>query len=287
MMIRVSLFVLALAACGDDAATPTGDATEVSFEEVFVPDGDTVDTRDTADSTPSDTLDATDTRDTADTDDAADTTSPDTTDTTDTTSPDTTDTTSPDTTDTADTTDSADTAPDTAADTTPADTAADTTPADTADTAADSETVGECTGSGYTSVAADALKFGNGDLWYLAQSNTGGPVDVFSVEIYAELGGAQAPGTYELSEQNYDTCPNCVLLQLQCDENLNNCARTFLAVSGTMRVDAFGDIGDPFAAHFQDLVLREITYDSDFHSTFVPGGYTWCIDSYDANTTIQ
>ena len=203
--------------------------------------------------------------------------------------PDTTlaDTTPADTTP-ADTT-PADTTP---ADTTPADsTPADTTPADTAEADTQTDTapdvVAACDHNGFTAVAQDALGFPTGDTWYIAQSTLSAPVDVFSIEIYAELGGATSPGTYVLADDNYDSCANCVLVQVGCDADLANCAKTFLATAGTMTVSAIGAVGEQFTATLTDLILTEITYDGEWHSTPVAGGQTWCIDRYEADVTLQ
>ncbi len=285
MLSRASFLCIVFASatgCGDDKLTNAGDAdatADALFQEVLVPDGTTMDTS-RIDTTPADTTPA----DSALPDTTpADTTPADTT-TVDTNVADTT----PADTSFADTnvedTNVADT---TAADTTPEDTSvADTSVADTtSDVAADAG--GLCDRNGYTSVAGDALAFDNGDIWYIAQSSLGTPVDVFSIEIYAALGGAGAAGTYTLSDENYDSCGNCVLIQTDCDGNLNDCQRTFLASAGTMTITSIGAIGAQLTAKLTDLVLIEITYDGDYHSTPVPGGDTWCIDSYDLDVTLQ
>lgn len=281
LLSRASFFclsLLALAACGDDPIT--GGDTRSDAADIFFPDGtgtDTVPDTSRPDSTTPDSNGPETTLDTSVAETVQDTT-PDTTvaetvqDTTPDTTPDTVQDTAPETTPDTTVAETTDTAPETVADT-----AQDTTP----------DTSNGCDRNGYTSAVQDALAFETGDVWYLAQSTLGAPVDVFSIEIYAALGGATAPGTYPITDDNYDTCGNCVLVQTDCDENLNACDKTFLATSGTLTIIATGGIGDAFTATVSDLVLTEITYDADYHSTPVSDGETWCIDSYEAETILQ
>jgi len=275
MLSRASLLCIIFASatgCGDDQLTNAGDAdatADALFQEVLVPDGTGVDTS-RIDTTPADTTPA----DTS----VADTTVADTKVAERTPADTPVAATSVAETSVADTS----VAETRVADTSVEDTA---TPDDTSEVGVDAG--GLCDRNGYTSVAGDALAFDNGDVWYLAQSSLGAPVDVFSIEIYAALGGAGAPGTYTLSDDNYDTCGNCVVIQTDCDGNLNDCQRTFLASAGTMTITSIGGVGEQLTAKLTDLVLTEITYDGDYHSTPVPGGDTWCIDSYDLDVTLQ
>jgi len=267
-MSLVHLAILAsVAACGDDAISSADTARADTIGDVAFGDNGVTDTA--TDTPPADATAA----DTADTK-PVDTVSADTA-TNDTASNDTAsnDTASNDT-NVQDTTPTEDLVADTSSDA--------TSPTDVADT-----TASACDRSGYTSVASDALGFDNGDLWYLAQSTLGSPVDVFSIEIYAALGGASTPGTYTITDDNYDTCGNCVVIQTDCDETLGNCQRTFLANAGKLTITSIGPIGALFTATLSDLVLTEITYDDKYYSTPVPGGDTWCIDTYDVDVTIQ
>jgi len=272
-MSLVHLAILAsVAACGDDAISSADTARADTIGDVAFGDNGVTDTAtdtppadataaDTADTKPVDTVSA----DTATNDTASNDTASNDTASNDTASNDT---------NVQDTTPTEDLVADTSSDA--------TSPTDVADT-----TASACDRSGYTSVASDALGFDNGDLWYLAQSTLGSPVDVFSIEIYAALGGASTPGTYTITDDNYDTCGNCVVIQTDCDETLGNCQRTFLANAGKLTITSIGPIGALFTATLSDLVLTEITYDDKYYSTPVPGGDTWCIDTYDVDVTIQ
>ena len=149
------------------------------------------------------------------------------------------------------------------------------------------DTVDECDRNGFVSVAGDAIAFETGDTWYLGQSTLDAPLDVLSLEIYAALGGATTPGVYPITDDNYDSCGNCVLIQVGCDESLFNCTRYFLANAGTLEVTSIGGIGDQFAGTLTDLTFVEITYDDDFHSTPVAGGETWCVSRYEFAAELQ
>jgi|GEM_PF-3547920 len=276
LLSRASFFclsLLAFAACGDDPIS-NGDARGSDAADILFPDATSPDTADTriSDSTAPDTTAQETAQDTnvAETD----TSVAEIQDTTQDTTPDTTQDTAQDTTvaETVQDTSVADTAPETTADT-----SVDTSP----------DTTGTCDNNGFTSAAQDGLAFDTGDVWYLAQSTLGAPVDVLSIEIYADLGGATTPGTYPLSDENYDTCGNCVLIQTDCDANLNTCDKTFLATGGTLTIVATGGIGDAFTASLSDLVFTEITYDADYHSTPVAGGEDWCIEDYSAEVILQ
>ncbi len=156
---------------------------------------------------------------------------------------------------------------------------------DTSEVGPDSS--GECDHNGFVSVAGDAIAFDTGDTWYLGQSTLEAPLDVLSLEIYAELGGATTPGVYPITDDNYDACGNCVLIQTGCDESLFNCTRNFLANAGTLEITSIGGVGDQFAGALTDLTFVEITYDDAFHSTPVVGGETWCVSRYEFATELQ
>ncbi|MCA9516202.1 MAG: hypothetical protein KC635_14765 [Myxococcales bacterium] len=181
----------------------------------------------------------------------------------------------------------------TVADTTVADTTvADTTVADTAEgdtTVADTTgdtTQPSCDHSGFTAVAQDAGP-AFGFFFYIAQTTLAAPVDTLNFEIIEEQGGATEAGSYPLTGENYKTCGNCVLVYQGCDENLDNCAKTYLAQSGTLVIDDLGDVSGTFAGTLQNAVLAEVTVAEDYTSTLVTGGETWCIDSFAFSADVQ
>jgi hypothetical protein len=171
-----------------------------------------------------------------------------------------------------------DIAPDVAPDTTAEDTSTDTTP--------DTGPVVTCDRTGFTSVAEDA-GFTFGILNYLAQSTLGAPVDVLNIQFITDNGGASAPGNFTFTGENYATCGNCLTIFVGCDANLANCAKTFLADSGTMVLDSIGDSEDQLKGSLTDVVLVEVTVDNAFVSSVVEGGETWCLPSQTFDLTIQ
>ncbi len=178
-----------------------------------------------------------------------------------------------------------DTAADAATDTA-TDTAADTADDDGADTADDTATdaaAATCDREGFTAEAEDAGPFYEAFL-YLAQSTLGAPVDVLTFEL---TGDAKAAGDYDLTGSHYPDCAACVLVYEGCDENLGNCAHTYLATEGLLSVTGFGESGTQFTGTLTGAKLHEVTLDAQSNSTLVPDGQTWCIDDYAFDATIQ
>lgn len=203
-----------------------------------------------------------------------------------------------------DTTDTADTAGDTSTGDTTADTAPDTNVEDTAgpdiapdvtddtsvaDTSADTtpDTTGACTTNGFVSVAQDA-SFAFGTLFFIAQSTLGAPVDTLNFELLSDAGGATTPGLYTLTGENYANCGNCVLIYQGCDENLANCAKTYLAQSGSLNITTLStEDNGKLIGTLTGATFAEVTVDENYTSTLVEGGATWCVDSFAFDVTVQ
>lgn len=184
---------------------------------------------------------------------------------------------------------------DDAAETVVGDTSApETAPADAAeedtlatDTPRDETSDPACDHQGFTAVAQDA-GHAFGAFNYLAQDTLGEPVTTLNLQLVDGVTGvATEAGTYPITEDGYEACANCVLIYQSCDGNLSNCERTFLANVGTLTISTFGASGQQFTGTLSDVVLVEVTVASDFTSTLVAGGQTWCLDSYDFDATIQ
>ena len=70
--------------------------------------------------------------------------------------------------------------------------------------------------------------------------------------------------------------------------DMNTCAKTFFAESGTVHFTAMGQIGDQLTAMLQDVVLTEVTVDTEtWESTPVAGGDAWCAHGYELTAPIQ
>lgn len=163
-----------------------------------------------------------------------------------------------------------------------------TTPSDTtvSETSETTETTQTCTRSGFTAVAQDAMDY-SPDISYIAQTSTGAPVDTLTIDTYSDFSGASGPGTYALKAENFADCGNCVLAHAGCDENLSNCTKLFYAQGGTLEITTWGAAGEHFTGTLTGAVLYEATIDENDVSTLVPGGETWCIDSFAFDAVIQ
>jgi hypothetical protein len=184
----------------------------------------------------------------------------------------------------ADTTQS-DTASDTASDTTQSDTAE----SDTAEVSADSgpsDASPNCDYTGFSPVAQDFGPF-LGAFLYVAQSTLETPVDTLAFELVEANGGAKAAGTYEITDAPYESCGNCVILRVGCDENLSNCQKSFLAESGTLEIAEFGESGGKFSGTLKNAILRQVSIAPDSVSVPVEKGETWCLDAYAFEASVQ
>lgn len=159
------------------------------------------------------------------------------------------------------------------------DTAPDTT------TPVDTTAANGCTTTGFVPVAEDAAA-AFGAFRYLAQDTLGAPVSVVTFELVEGL-GADGPGTYDIVDDNFADCGNCLTISQNCDENLSNCEKAFLAQSGTLEITSWGDSGSTFAGTLSNAVFYEATFGDDLTSTIVDGGDTWCLDSYSFSAVVQ
>ncbi|MFO0549392.1 MAG: hypothetical protein U0271_13450 [Polyangiaceae bacterium] len=139
-----------------------------------------------------------------------------------------------------------------------------------------------CDTAPLTPVAEDAFLF-NGTFGYIAQSSLGAPVDTLNFEL---VGGTPAVGDLVITDADYATCTNCVLLYLGCDQNLANCQQTFLAQSGTISVTSSGASGADFRGTLQGASFVEVELNG-MESTIVPGGASFCWADYTFNAVIQ
>lgn len=116
--------------------------------------------------------------------------------------------------------------------------------------------------------------------------------DFLSLQIYPDLAGAAtSAGTYELTDFNYATCENCLLIYAGCDDQ--TCQKTFIAGEGTLEITNAGTVdgaftaGEPFTAALTDAKLVEVTIDSNYDTEIVEGGESWCISQYYWDGAIQ
>lgn len=138
-----------------------------------------------------------------------------------------------------------------------------------------------CTHTGFTPFQQQIGVVGSGLTAYQAANRDREPFDLVAIEFYGgEFGGASAPGTYDLSGSNYETCGNCVLVRTGCSSQ-GGCSKTFYADAGELVVTSWepGEAG--FKGFLDGVVLQEVTIDPDtFRSTPVADGAVWCLDQY-------
>gem|GEM_PF-3488975 len=138
--------------------------------------------------------------------------------------------------------------------------------------------VAPCDRTGFT-VEGDAAAYDpDAQLLVYAAYQTSNPADYLSFELWQRFGGPTTPGSYVLTDENYETCSTCLLIDTDC--TATECQKTFLAVSGGVDLADLGVVGDFFTGTLTDVKLVEVTIDPDTYvSTPVPGGETWCLDS--------
>lgn len=143
-----------------------------------------------------------------------------------------------------------------------------------------------CDINGFTVTSSSVSSIGTDLLFYEAieGQETDPMFKLLDFAFYTEYGATAEPQTVTFDGENYADCGVC-LLAYECTPT--TCGVSYLVESGTANVTAAGyGQGDAFTATFDDLVLREVTIDSDtLMSTPVPGGKTWCIESLTATGT--
>ena len=116
-------------------------------------------------------------------------------------------------------------------------------------------------------------------------SSAGSPYDILRVEVYPGFGGPTEPGTYLLTGENYDSCTLCVVAFAGC--TAEQCQAAFLAQSGYVVIESISSVGGVFSGSIEDASLTQVTIDSDYTSTPVSGGETWCIETYEFSAAVE
>lgn len=169
-----------------------------------------------------------------------------------------------------------------------------TTPSTTPDVATTTEqdtvtTPGAC---GMTGFDATAMTFSaeNGFASLRATTSTTPPLDSLSIEIYQSAqytGGATGPGTYDLTDPNYVTCANCVVVRTGCQAS-GKCDKTYFVDEGQMVIEKWDVTGGVFKGHLVGAKAKEVTIDSSTYvSTPVEGGATWCLDGFQFEAAVK
>ena len=111
------------------------------------------------------------------------------------------------------------------------------------------------------------------------------PYSYIVIELWPTEGGPDTPGTYSFSDANYDSCPICSVVRMDCEED---CAPVYLVTAGTIQVDEMGPIGGQFSGRIVSATGIEVTIEMGTnHSTPVPGGGTICIEDLAFSTGVM
>jgi len=97
---------------------------------------------------------------------------------------------------------------------------------------------------------------------------------------YSTYKGPTGPGTYSIPHKGFAECSLCILVFENC--SASECEHTYLADEGTIEIQSLDDANAPFDATLHDVVLKEVQISSDFQTTWVSNGRTWCLDGYHA-----
>ena len=103
--------------------------------------------------------------------------------------------------------------------------------------------------------------------------------DYTSLQLYDVI----EAGDYDLADSNYADCDVCVQLfeEIEYDEEgyMSGIGKRFFQQNGTLTVNSFDEATGAIDAVFDNVRLVEVTVDSNYNSTEVPGGKCYEIDN--------
>ena len=158
--------------------------------------------------------------------------------------------------------------------------------------APDTDTGSGCDFNGFESVNEQIQRQEGGGSSSAIYLSTDAELNQLSIEIYEDFGGLGVAGEYEITDQNYADCGNCVLIRVCNNETCSNPSQIFLARSGTLELlapaELFGELDANFEGTLRAVTFTEVTINADtFTSTPVPNGETWCVDLFEFNSPIS
>lgn len=124
-----------------------------------------------------------------------------------------------------------------------------------------------------------------GNFIYTEETSVEAPFSqlVIMFRQYSTYKGPTEPGTYAIPHKGFAECSICILVFENC--TAQECGRVYLADEGSVEVHSLDDANAPFEATLHDVVLKEVKIGSDFSTTWVPNGKTWCLDGHRAAAT--
>lgn len=149
-------------------------------------------------------------------------------------------------------------------------------------------TPGACTETGFTA-ASMTYDSDSGFAVLRALSSDKAPLDTLNIEIYQSsqyVGGATEAGEYDLTDPNYATCANCVVIRQGCNES-GTCDKTYFVDEGKLVITQWDVAGGRFKGHLEGVKAKEVTINSSYVSTPVENGGVWCLDNFEFDAEIK
>ena len=144
-----------------------------------------------------------------------------------------------------------------------------------------------CTFSGFTSTTQLAERDTELDvLFYTARSGAAPNIELLTFDFYFPLGATNGVHDFTFTGESLADCHTCLQMRRDCSGNSCISGQIFLAQEGIATVSQIGESGTNLQGALTDLRLAEVTIGAGLATTFVPGGDTWCVDSYDFDQTI-
>jgi len=130
----------------------------------------------------------------------------------------------------------------------------------------------------------EGLAQSDGENWYYELTTLDQAVRL-RIDLLSRWDGPSTPGSYSLDGINYRDCGLCVIAYAECGDD--GCQKTLYADEGTVTLDELGTAtGQRISGTIKNAVFREVTIASDWSSSPVPGGKTWCVKELPFNQAL-
>lgn len=144
-----------------------------------------------------------------------------------------------------------------------------------------------CTYTGFASTTELAERDLELDvLFYTARAGAAPAIELLTFDLYFPLGATDGVQDFSFSGVNLADCHTCLQMRRNCTGNSCITGQKFLVQEGSVNVTQMGPAGTALQGSFTGLKLAEVTIGQGLTTTLVPGGETWCIDSYSFDQTI-
>jgi hypothetical protein len=145
----------------------------------------------------------------------------------------------------------------------------------------------DCTYTGFTSTTELAERDDELEvLFYTARAGLAPEIELLTFDLYFPYGATDGIHDFTFTGENLADCHTCLQMRRDCTGNSCITGQKFLVQEGSASVTQVGPAGTAMQGSFTNLKLAEVTVGSGLTTTVVPGGETWCIDSYSFDQTI-